>query len=200
VIALTPLGEYVYDQLAPFASTDEVADWPLATFVDAIAAPIQAIDDIARPATGTPWGWMFDPAICPPTWFQWIAQFSGPPITEGITEQAARDELAAHSGWTRGTVDGITAQIKSRLSGAQWVAIYERYQGDPYSIAIRVRVSELTLPTAEMALFVKSLIPAGLTLDYNYVAGATFDSANTAFTTFDAENAAFATFDAAAAG
>lgn len=200
MIALTPLGRYVYDQLTPLTVGDADADWPLATFIDAIAAPIQAIDDVARPATGAPWGWMFDPAVCPPAWFQWIAQFSGPPITEGIDEQSARDELAAHPGWTRGTVAGITAQIKSRLFGDQWIAIYERYQGDPYKVAIRVRITELAIDPSEMTVYVKTLIPAGLTLDFGYVAGATFDSANAAYTTFTAWNAAFTSFDTAAAG
>ncbi len=199
--AVNTAAARLYEALEPIAVGDELVGWHLLLFCDALTKGLQELDDVTRPDSGASgWAWLFDPLACPEQWLPWVAQFYGVTLTVGAATAQHRAELAAKTGRTRGTVTGVVAAIQTRLTGSKWVAIYERYQGDPYRIAIRVKTAETTLTAPEFAAFVKTVLPAGLLLDFALVTGQTYDQIDAAFATYTAEDAAYTTYTLEEAG
>jgi Phage tail protein (Tail_P2_I) len=184
-------AEELYRAIAPAAFDDEVAGWPLLKYCDAWTRAEAAHDPVFRFAEdGTPnWAVLFT-AQCPDAWLPWVSQFVGVELTLGATPEQQRAAIAAKTNWGRGTPAGLRSALQTKLTGAKTVIIYERFDQPvsadaAYQIGIRVRTSEATLTLADFTTLAKRYIPAGVKLDFQFVAGFTWDEITAQARTWD---------------
>jgi hypothetical protein len=159
--------EILYDSLGSgLTHDDELTDWHLLRFLDAVGHLLGAIDDIIRDSEdGVGWSEVFDPDRVQPQHLAFLAQFAGVEFPGGIVDQEKRDYLKATPGFGRGTLLALKGAIATSLIGTKRVAIAER-ASSAYVLDILTHPDDTPDAAATLAAIL-SQKPAGLALTYS---------------------------------
>lgn len=85
---------------------------------------------------------LVDPAAADDAWLAWLAQLAG--VNAGDTAGTALRELIASARSRQVCTRGhIAAAARTVLTGERYVLVVPSYGGDPWTIEVRVRTSEL---------------------------------------------------------
>lgn len=165
--------ERAYVALGPHTTADEVRDWPLLRFVQALVAPLAQVDILARDTDAGPgWSGVFDVDRAPGYALPWLAQLVGVRLPGGLTDAEQRDVIRDRRGWKRGTPSAIRAAARTALVGSRRVELFER-DGSAYRLRVRTYQSE-TPDTVALEAAVRQEKPAGLVLTFEVLSGATY--------------------------
>lgn len=191
-------AEELYGYLGALTNDDEATGWQLLLYCDSLASMVEPLYDWVSDTDEFP-GWTspFNVDEAPVEVLPWLAQFVGVALLQGLTEEQAREAIAAHLGFNRGTPAAIVAATQRYLVGARRVRFQERFAygaANPYGLWIRV----YTPDTPDGSLVLKSILeqkPAGILLDFDVADGQTYTDLNAAFASFNAVNAAYGSFE-----
>jgi len=176
-------AEEMYAALGPWTRDDEANDWALLKFVDTFASQLQVIEDIVRDTDESDgWGRLLSGDLVPDWAIEWLAQFVGVDIPQGLTAEQRRVVLQETPGWSRGTVAAIEGAARVWLTGSKTVEVYERVNGSAYQVQVRTYLGE-TIDPVKLEAAVRAQKPAGLILTYT-PSGLTWDDVDPA-TTWD---------------
>lgn len=172
-----PLGDELYDQVAPLATLDPLYGYALLHLVSAFIGPAEEVDAIARDSEDGPgWSAAVDIDRCPAWALGWLGQFVGVRLLprradETLEEWAAsmRDRITRADGRWRGGPDAIVASVQRTLTGTRLVQLVERYGGDAYALLVRTLESETASPGASLRAALEQK-PAGIVLAYEQIA------------------------------
>jgi hypothetical protein len=143
-------------------------DGSLATFLAAMAAGFEPVDEVVRDTDAGPgWSQILDPNRAPAWALGWLAQLVGIALPKGTPEATARSLIRTPAGWRRGSVGAIQDAARPLLTGSQMVLVIERTSGtwaaadDPYHFTVATYTDETPNPAAVVAA-VNAQTPAGL--------------------------------------
>lgn len=142
-------AQKVYDDLRQSAD-DPYGD--LYTYVGALADELlQGISDLVRDGDNGETGWsaILDIDRVPDAGLDYIAQFIGVQLLDGLTAAEKRTVISNAGGWDRGTVAAIQDAARTYLTGTKTVIVRERLGGDPY--AFQVLTKTLETPPEDLA-------------------------------------------------
>ena len=173
---VTQAAEDLYEILKPLAYLDEFLGWPLLIMCEALANPLQEVNDYVGPDGDISWSSILDVDTAPYEALPWLAQLVGldaPKILVGETlpqhENRIRNYIRATPGFYRGSRGAITAAAQQFLLGTKAVYFHERDAG-AYHITVNTRTTE-TPDAAKVLAALLSQKPAGITLVHNIIAG-----------------------------
>lgn len=219
---ISDIGEESYLALGPWAKDDELFEWQLKYFIEAMFGGMQVGLDVAS-SDGVRSGWqrMVDPDHVLRQFLPWMAQFVGVIVPMRLSEVEERDFVKNNNGFKRGTVDFIKSFIANQLTGSKTVEVHERTTS-PYHLRIvtyRAETPNITFgddfiahPTFQESLdayptfadfpsgetiievFLQDAKPGGLVLTYEVLDGATFRQLDAQYGTFQDELDALPTF------
>lgn len=186
-------AEELYEILKPLAYADEALDWPLLTFCEAIAGPLQQVKDYSD------WSKVLDIDRSPYEALPWLAQFVGvvSPAktmaeTEAQHEARIREYIRATPGFQRGAPSALIATAQQYLTGTKTVYVRER-DTSPYHVTVNTRTSETPDP-ARVNAALQAAKPAVIQLTHGLVTGWDYfgiDSAYSAYTAVDTDYATY---------
>jgi hypothetical protein len=161
-----PVGELIYQRVAPLAFADEQLGWALLILCGGLGKPHDLVHElVSDDADGDPgWSALLDPDRCPAQLLPFLAQCVGERIPAGETEEAARERCRTPQGMVRGTNAAIRAAAQRTLTGTKTVQILERT-----SSAYTLTVITLTAETPDPDRTERDLLaakPAGLILTH----------------------------------
>ena len=186
--------------LAPWIAADSTGQ--LAAFVKALGVMFDQVADLVTPTgyledgTLVPgWSVLLDPNNCPTQFLPYLSQFNGTGVPPGTADAAARSQIKAEGGFSRGTVAAIIAAAQRTLTGSQSVAVLERtgpLGADPYQIILIVNPLQVT-SLAALTVAVNAVKPAGILLNIVQSTGWTIGQMEASYATISALEAAFVT-------
>lgn len=159
-------AERLYGLLWPHTLEDEVNDWHLLLFCEALAGTLfeQVRSYVSDRDDMLGWEVIFNVDECPPEALAYLGQFVGVHFEDKLTDQEKRDKIKDRPAFRRGTVGAIEAAAKLRLTGTKSVLIKERFES-PYRLLIRTFTKQTPDPEGTRA-DILSQKPAGIVLDY----------------------------------
>lgn len=166
-LALSNFARILYDELEPLRYADEITGYPLARFVNAIAAPFDLIWDLTM-EVDVPWETIVDIDSAPASFLQWLGRFKGVNINRALSADEQRTQIHGAAGFARGTPSAIIAAARQTLTGNKYVFLNER-DGGAYRLGVDTLVSETPDPAATLAAVLKQK-PAGIVLTHNVIA------------------------------
>lgn len=150
--AETIIGEKLIRAMQPWITLH------LAWYLDAIGAMFQQCAQLVldQGIDGDPtylpgYGTLLDPTVATGQDLQYLGQFVGVPVPNGLPDATARALVLAEGGLKRGTLPAVISAVQRNLSGTQSVALLERYGPsgpDPWWFTIIVRPEEIVSLTA----------------------------------------------------
>ena len=126
-------------------------------------------------------------------WLPWLAQIVGVDLTAvpNIPEQVSLIEQP--TGQQRGTVAAMQTVAKTTLTGTKTCLIYERTNGNAWTMNAYTYTTETADPTATLTALM-SMKPAGVILTYSTVIGGTYSQLAASHATYSAMEAAHSTY------
>ena len=145
VIPNGSVTDELYTALEPLTREDEANGNALKILTASMAGMMQEIDDLARDHGEDPgWSSLMDVAVTPEKSIDWLGQLAGVKPTEGLTADQKRAAVAAHIGFSRGSVAAMRAAAQIFMVGTKTVNFYER-DTSPYHLTVQVYGKELPL-------------------------------------------------------
>lgn len=195
---MTVVGERLHAALAPLAYADQAGD--LANLCEAIGGMFEQVAELAAPGPqGQPgWSQLLDVNRCPAYALPWLGQLVGVDVDTTLTDDLQRQQIAAESGMSRGSVQAIVAAAQRTLIGTKTVALLERSSSacpsEPaYGLTVFTFLAETPDTNATLAALEQAK-PAGIVLQYLTRTGWDFEGVREGYTTFTAVEAAFDNF------
>lgn len=162
----TPFAEELYEAVEPHAFDDEAQGWALWTLCQAIARPLDLVDELVRAQDDREaWTVALDVDRTPAIMLPWLALFIGDRLPAGLSEQASRDRVKDVRGFRRGTPATIAAAAGDTLTGTKLVRLVERNEGNAYWLLVITKTSETPDPAVTEAAII-SQKPAGIRMEY----------------------------------
>jgi len=176
--------------LAPLASQDDSYGWALLILCNAIGVPFELVEDWVRDTPDGPgWSLLLDAERCPPEALDWLAQFVGVRIPQGMSDDDARHRIESTDGFRRGTVAALQNAAWQTLTGKRSVFLSER-DGDPadspdyaYHLTVVTYASETPDPAATLSALLAQK-PGGLVLQYVTAVGQLYSQVRDRFATY----------------
>jgi len=192
---LTPVGERLYEALAPLAFADAEHGWALAIYCAASARMLDEVAALSRDTDDGRPGWtdVLDPDRAPEGWLPWLGAFVGVDIPDWLDEGAKRLRVRETAGFRRGSPEAIRGAARQLLTGQRRVYLTERH-GSPYRYSVSTFASETPDAEAVERALVEQK-PAGLVMAYFVITGGDFDTLTATHTDFDEVSSIFDTFD-----
>lgn len=177
---MTETSDRLYRRMAPIAFSDEEAGTPLAFVCEALALPLDALEDLVRgDAAGIhpPWALAVHAEHAPLWVLPWLAQLAGVSWGGSATEEL-RAKILDRPAFRRGTTDAIVQAAKTTLTGTKDVHVIER-DTSAWRLTVITRTSE----TPDAAATLRAMLeqkPFGIVLTHTVAAGLTWaDSTGT---------------------
>lgn len=194
---VSDVAELLYDAVSPLAYADAEHGYALLHICHAgtlaLVTPYSwAMDDESETRPG--WSVLLDLEEAPDEALDWLGQFNGSRLPDGLSEAERRSRIVSADGAERGTPGSIVAAVEPLLTGTKTVLMRERYNSAtplvdaPWHLQVTTLTSETPDPDAvEAAILTQK--PAGIVLDYHTVDGQDWQSVldnNTDWTDVDA--------------
>lgn len=152
---------------------DPTSDALLDQLITALCLPFEMLVLIAfgDPALGIQPGQVLtDPAVAPLELLPHAAQYTGGRMPARLPGEPdadyllrARISVVRPRGMIRGTADALAETARTFLTGAKYVAVFERVNDDPWQVNVLTRTSQTPNPAAVLtAITDPEVIPAGV--------------------------------------
>lgn len=182
---VTQAAELLYGRLWPQTIEDELNEWHLLLFCDALAGTlfekvrsyVSSTDDMQG------WSIIFNVNTCPPEALPYLAQFVGVHFEDSLTVAQQRAKIIERPAFKRGTPAALLAASKQHLTGSKFVFMEERFEGHAYRLLIRTFTAHTPEP-AQTLLDILSQKPAGIVLDYASVVAKTYEEIRVEYKTY----------------
>jgi len=136
MIDLGTFGENVYLIVTPTTYAEEQEGYPIARFVNGAGQMFDEVELLCRDSEdGIGWSIAVDVDRCPDDALNWLAQFVGVTIPDGLTEDDRRLRIKSTDGWKRGTPAALIAAPIPYLTGNKTVVLKER-DGSAYRFTV----------------------------------------------------------------
>lgn len=192
---VTSTAEELFEALVPWNQVDEVNDWHLLKFCEAITADLHAINTIVRDTEErSGWSLVMDADNTPIEYLPWLAQFAGVRVNAELSEADQRRQVKEVEGFKRGTVASLIAAAQPYLTGTKSVIVNER-DTSAYHFTVRTFTAE-TPDGSKVLAALQAQKPAGLVMDYEIADGLTWDEIAASGKTYNELTADFPTSDA----
>lgn len=187
---VTQAAELLYGRLWPQTIEDELNEWHLLLFCDALAGTLfETIRSyVADSPTMLGWEIIFNVDLCPPEALPYLAQFVGVHFEDSLTVEQQRAKIKERPAFKRGTLAAIEAAARQHLTGSQFVFIEERSGGNAYRLLVRTFTAHTPEPAVTKADIITQK-PAGIALDYAAMAGKTYAQWKKEYKTYTAVKA-----------
>ncbi len=172
------LIDEIVDDLSPAYIAEGDTDALEVKVIAAMLAPLQPMVDIVLDERG-PYYSIFDGTITDPRPLGWGAQWSGA-NPAGATEAQLRDRDWVRQRWGRGSNAAIIAAVRSVLTGAKTVRMYERRnpsdfsEDAPFHLSIVTRTDETPDGEESIVAALRPVLMARTILHISIVEGATW--------------------------
>jgi len=178
-------AELLYGRLWPQTIEDEINEWHLLLFCEAVAGTLfeQVRSYVSDREDMQGWSVIFNVHTCPPEALDYLGQIVGIHFEDSLTVQQKREKIIERPAFKRGTVGALTAAVKQHLTGAKFVFLVERFEGHAYRLFIRTFTSQTPEPAQTLA-DILSQKPAGLKLDFEVLDGKTYLQWRTEYKTY----------------
>lgn len=197
--AVAQATEEIYEDLVPLNEADEVNNWHLILFLDAIMATL--IEDVrswvADRDNMPGWAVLLNVDEAPPEGLPWLAQFIGAIFTVGMSEEDQRLTIKTPNNHLRGRRSSIVKAAQRTLTGVKKVVIRERFgfeEDHPYRLFMRTLDAQ-TPDEAAVKVDIMSQKPGGIRLDYESVPGQLYDQVKEKYANYNAVKAAYDTYE-----
>jgi hypothetical protein len=220
-VAPIPVGDYEFQTTFGQALFDALGPWQtlhLAWYCDAIGAMAspwwemvtdQGVDDGVTPTVGTyvdgelvtegyqpGYGEVFNPSVVPLIAADYLAQFVGVALPQGVDDPTAQSLIMAESGINRGTDAAVIAAAKRTLTGTRTVYYYPRTYKDGTPNGFWAGIEVLTSECASLAATeaaVNAVKLGGIMMWFNEITGWTVGAMETAESTITTMESVFRT-------
>lgn len=183
-------AELLYGRLWPQNIEDELNEWHLLLFCEALAGTLfeQVRSYVSDREDMQGWSVIFNVNTCPPEALPYLAQFVGVHFEDSLTVAQQRAKIVERPAFKRGTPAALLAAVKQHLTGAKFVFMVERHEGFAYRLLIRTFTSQTPEPAVTLA-DILSQKPAGIVLDYADVVSKIYLQWKTEYKTYAAVKA-----------
>lgn len=193
--AVAQATEEIYEDLVPLNEADEVNNWHLILFLDAIMATL--IEDVrswvADRDNMPGWAVLLNVDEAPPEGLPWLAQFIGAIFKVGMSEDDQRLTIKTPNNHLRGRKSSIVKAAQRTLTGTQLVVVRERFglaEDHPYRLFIRTYDAQTPDESVVLADILEQK-PGGIRLDYESVPGQLYDQVKEKYASYNAVKAAY---------
>jgi len=193
--AVAQATDEIYEDLTPLTEEDEVNNWHLILFLDAIMATL--IEDVrswVADRNNMPgWAVLLNVDEAPPEGLPWLAQFIGAIFKVGMSEEDQRLTIKTPNNHLRGRKSSIVKAAQRTLTGTQLVVVRERFglaEDHPYRLFIRTYDAQTPDESVVLA-DIMAQKPGGIRLDYESVPGQLYDQVKEKYASYNAVKAAY---------
>lgn len=178
-------AELLYGLLWPQTIEDELNEWHLLLFCEALAGTLfeEIRSYVSDGETMQGWSVIFNVDTCPPKALPYLAQFVGVHFEDSLTVQQQREKIIERPAFKRGTPASMLAAIKQHLTGSKFVYMLERYEGHAYRLLVRTFTAQTPAPAVTLN-DILSQKPAGIVLDFAAVVSKIYMEWKTEYKTY----------------
>jgi len=114
----------------------------LQDYLSGLGRMLDPVELLVRDSSeGVGWSVIVDVDRCPNQYLDWLAQWVGVVIPQGLTTEQRRERVKSTDGWSRGSVQAIKSAPLPYLSGSRTVILSER-DSSPYHFTVATLKSE----------------------------------------------------------